>query len=67
MKKQYISSSNEAPKLPPLSEIAFWFMYIKYFNLPEWSLGVLGLLVAISVIGFFVRIPTEKQVAVVKR
>ena len=66
MSKQYIKASNESPKLP-IGTIAFWFMFIKYFNLPEWTLGVWGLLAIILVITFIVRISTEDGVEVVER
>lgn len=66
MSKQYIKSSNESPKLPS-GTIVFWFMAIKFFHWPDWTLGVWGLLAIILVVTFIYRIATEEGVDVVKR
>lgn len=66
MKKQYIKSTNEAPKLS-LGTITFWYMAIKYFEWPDWALGVWGVISLILAIAFFVRLVTEESVDVVKR
>lgn len=66
MSKQYIKSSNEAPRLG-LASIVLWFIAIDYFNWPEWTLGIWGLLSALLVGNFLYRLITEDGVDVVDR
>lgn len=66
MSKQYIKASNESPKLQ-LGTIGFWFLFIKYFELPEWTLGVWVVLAATLITTFIYRLATEEGIDVVKR
>ena len=66
MKKQYINASNEAPKFN-LGTITFWFLVIRYFDLPTWVLGIWGTLSAILIFSFFYRVSNEEGIDITKR
>lgn len=66
MSKQYINYHNQAPS-PGFGTIALWYLVIKYFNLPDWSLGVWGLISVLLITNGLYRIITEDAVDVVNR
>ena len=60
-KEKFIKAGNLPPNLH-LGSLAFWFMFISYYDLPDWVLGVWGTYALFMVFAFAYRFYSQEGV-----